>query len=366
MDSIGLVRAQRWNAPQPLRLASGALLLRYALAYETYGRLNRARDNAVLVMHALSGDAHLAGRHHADDRKVGWWDALVGPGRALDTDHVFVICVNVLGGCAGSTGPGSLNPMTGEPYRLTFPVITIPDMVAAQMRLLDTLGIRQLHAVIGGSMGGMLTLALAVMHPYRTRLAIPLATTARSNAQAIAWASLGRRAIMSDPAWQDGNYGAQPANGLALARMIAHMTYVSEARLEDRFSRTLQGHTGLRYDLEREFAIESYLNYQGQSFVERFDANSYLYITKAIDYWDLAAPFGGLAAAFSQARCRWLVASYTTDWLYPPAESERIVDGIAQAGGMVEYYPFASPLGHDAFLLEVGQLTPVLRRALLA
>ncbi len=361
---VGLVQTRFWHSPLPLMLESGATLHNWNLAYEAYGRLNAARDNAILIMHALSGDAHVAGRFSSQDRKPGWWDAMVGPGRAFDTNRFFVLCANVLGGCRGSTGPGSVNPLTEQPYRLDFPVITIGDMVAAQVRLLDALGVEQVRAVVGGSMGGMQVIELAVHYPERVRLAIPLATTARSNAQAIAWSSIGRRAITNDPAWQDGNYRAQPANGLALARMIAHMTYVSEERLDRRFDRSLQSPAGLRYVLDREFAIESYLDYQGQSFVERFDANSYLYITKAMDYWDVAANAPSLASAFAPARCRWLVASYSSDWLYPPAESELMVVAIRGSGGLVDYHPFTSSFGHDAFLLEEAALTPVLQAAL--
>lgn len=364
-EEIGIVQPQFWTSHTPLELQSGAVLSEWTLAYETYGELNRTRDNAILIMHALSGDAHVAGRHQPDDRKPGWWHAMVGPGRVFDTEQFFVICANVLGGCRGSTGPGSLNPATGKPYRLSFPVVTVPDMVAAQVRLLDHLGISEVHAAIGGSMGGMQVIELAVNHPDRVRLAMPLATTARSNAQAIAWTSIGRRAIVNDPEWAAGEYTRQPASGLALARMVAHMTYLSEERLEARFGRNLQEQGGLHYELEREFAVESYLEYQGRSFVERFDANSYLYITKAMDYWDVTRGSEPLAAAFARARCRWLVASFTSDWLYPPAQSEQIVSAITDAGGAVDYYPFVSALGHDAFLLEDALLTPVLRAALL-
>ncbi|GAC1644809.1 MAG: homoserine O-acetyltransferase [Herpetosiphon sp.] len=358
------VRLQSWQSPEPLLLKSGAILEAWSLAYETYGRLNAARDNAILVMHALSGDAHVAGRYSPDDHKPGWWDTMVGPGRALDTNRFFVICANVIGGCRGSTGPCSVDPRTGDTYRLRFPVVTIGDMVAAQVKLLDHLGISQLHAAIGGSMGGMQVIDLAVNHPDRVRIAIPLATTARSSAQAIAWSSIGRRAITIDPAWQGGNYQTQPGDGLGLARMIAHMTYVSDQRLTNRFDRATVHSTAPHFTLEQEYSVEGYLDYQAQTFVERFDANSYLYITKAMDYWDISAGHASMAAAFAAARCRWLVASFQSDWLYPPTDSDTFVDSIRRSGGQVEYHTFASTLGHDAFLLEHAALTPVIDAAL--
>ena len=363
---IGLVetRYQTWD--EPLLLESGASIAPLTLAYEMYGELNAARGNAILIMHALSGDAHVAGRHQPSDRKPGWWDTMVGPGRAFDTDRFCVICANVLGGCRGSTGPSSIDPATGTRYNLRFPVVTIGDMVNAQVRLLDHLGIDCLVAAIGGSMGGMQVLQLAVAHPDRVRLAIPLATTARSSAQAIAFGAIGRRAIMSDPRWRNGDYPADdpPADGLATARMVGHMTYLSDERLAWRFDRRLQHRTRLSFTLEHEFAVESYLNYQGRSFVERFDANSYLYITKAMDYFDLTAGTTSLAEVFRGTRAEFLVASFSTDWLYPPAESEAIVDALRAAGRPVEYHALHSVLGHDAFLLETELLTPLIESAL--
>ncbi len=349
-----------------MRLQSGARLAPITLADETYGRLNRARNNVILVMHALSGDAHAAGRHHSTDRKPGWWDAMIGPGRAFDTDRYFVVCANVIGGCQGSTGPSSIDPRTGRRYNLRFPVITIGDMVDAQVRLLDHLGIQQLHAVIGGSMGGMQVLDFAVRYPDRLRLAVALATTARSTAQAIAWSTIGRRAIMSDPQWRNGDYhpDSPPADGLAIARMIGHMTYLSEERLDWRFDRQLQDTQDINYTLQREFAVESYLDYQGRSFVERFDANSYLYITKAMDYWDLTRNGRSLPRVLGQTRAPFFVASFTSDWLYPPADSERIVEALEDAGRDVTYHALTSPLGHDAFMLEYEVLTPLLEDAL--
>ncbi len=365
-EGVGLVdrRYQTWDTP--LQLESGASLAPLTLAYEMYGELYEAHGNAIQVFHALSGDAHLAGRHRSDDRNPGWWDAMVGPGKPFDTERFCVICANVPAGCQGSTGPSSINPLTGQHYNLTFPVVTIGDMVDAQVRLLDALGIEQLAAAVGGSMGGMQALQLAVAHPERVRVVIPLATTARSSAQAIAFSAIGRRAITSDPRWRHGNYPADdpPADGLAVARMIGHMTYLSDERLEWRFGRRLQHTSALSYTLEQEFAIESYLEYQGSSFVDRFDANSYLYITKAMDYWDLTRPYGTLSSAFERAHAHFVVASFSSDWLYPPAESELIVDAVEAAGGSVEYHALTSPLGHDAFLLESDLLAPIIEGAL--
>jgi homoserine O-acetyltransferase/O-succinyltransferase len=365
-DTIGLVerRYQTWH--EPLLLESGAELGPVTLAYETYGSLDPARDNAILIMHALSGDAHVAGRHTPEDRKPGWWDTMVGPGKAFDTDRFCVICANVIGGCQGSTGPSSIDPRTGERYNLRFPVITIADMVNAQVRLLDRLGIQQVAAAVGGSMGGMQVLQLATAHPERVRLAIPLATTARSSAQAIAFSAIGRRAIMADPRWRGGDYPADdpPADGLSIARMVGHMTYLSEERQARRFDRQLQDRSELGYTLEREFAVESYLDYQGQSFVNRFDANSYLYITKAMDYWDLTRDRPSLSDAFRRARAEFLVASFSSDWLYPAGESEAIVAALREARRSVEYHHITSPLGHDAFLLESEILTPIIEEAL--
>jgi len=365
-DGVGLVEQRFHTWQEPLPLESGASLGPITLAYETYGKLDAGRRNAVLIMHALSGDAHVAGRHRPEARKPGWWDTMVGPGKAFDTERYFVICANILGGCQGSTGPSSINPRTGERYNLAFPVITIRDMVEAQIRLLDVLGVEQLLATAGGSMGGMQVLQLAAAHPERVRLAIPLATTARSSAQAIALSAIGRRAIMADPRWRGGNYPVDdpPADGLAIARMVGHITYLSDERLEWRFGRRLQERADLGYTLEQEFAVESYLDYQGRSFVERFDANSYLYITKAMDYWDLGRGRKSLADALRRTQARFLVASFSSDWLYPPAESDTLVEALHAAGRPVEYHTVTSPLGHDAFLLESELLTPIIADAL--
>jgi homoserine O-acetyltransferase/O-succinyltransferase len=363
---LGIVQTQYARWEEPLRLQSGASLAPITLAYESYGTLNERRDNAILVMHALSGDAHAAGRHSPDDRKPGWWNEMIGPGHAFDTARYYVLCVNVIGGCKGSTGPSSINPATGRPYGSDFPIVTIPDMVAAQMRLLDRLGIDTLHAVIGGSMGGMQALELAIAYPERVRLAVLLAMAARHGAQQIAFNHIGRQAIMRDPNWRGGHYydGPPPAAGLATARMVGHMTYLSEERLQWRFGRDLQTLDAPGFSFEPEFAIESYLNYQGHSFVDRFDANSYLYITKALDYYDASAGRGSLVAALERARARLLIASFSSDWLYPPHESQALAAAARTAGRDVEYLELDSVLGHDAFLLEHERLTPLIADAI--
>lgn len=365
-SDVGIVQTQYATWQEPLRLRNGAELGPFTLAYETYGTLNAARDNVILVMHALSGDAHAAGRHHPGDRKPGWWNEMIGPGRAFDTSRYFVLCANVIGGCKGSTGPSSINPATGRPYGTDFPVVTIPDMVAAQLRLLDRLGIERVHAAVGGSMGGMQVLELAINHPERVALAVALATAAKHGPQQIAFNHIGRQAIMRDPQWRGGHYydGPIPENGLATARMVGHMTYLSAERLQWRFGRDLQALPELSYSFESEFAVESYLNYQGNSFVDRFDANSYLYITKALDYFDACAGYASLVEAFEHARARFLIASFSSDWLYPPQDSETLVAAARMAGRDVEYIALDSVLGHDAFLLEYQRLTPVIADAI--
>lgn len=361
-----IVQPQQMSWDEPLRLRSGLELGPITLAYETYGTLNAQRDNAVLVMHTLTGDAHAAGRHHTDDPKAGWWDTLIGPGRGVDTTRYFVICANVIGGCGGSTGPGSIDPVTGRPYGMRFPMVTIPDMVTAQIRLLDRLGIRTLRGAIGGSMGGMQVLELAINHPDRVQVAIIVASPARHSAQAIAFNYIGRQAIMSDPNWRGGDYYGRtpPVAGLATARQLAHMTYLSAERLQWRFGRDLQNATERGYTFAPEMSIESYLSYQGSSFTARFDANSYLYITKALDYFDAQEGFPSLTAAAQQARARFLIASYSSDWLYPPHESEALAEVLAQAGRDVQYVALDSPLGHDAFLLEYKEFAPLVTAAL--
>lgn len=344
---------------EPMPLDSGETLGPLTLAYETYGTLNAERSNAILICHALSGDAHAAGI--SPDGKIGWWDDCIGPGKAFDTNKFFIVCSNVIGGCQGSTGPSSLNPRTGKPYALGFPVITITDMVRAQRYLLDHLGIEKLLAVAGGSMGGMQVLQWTVSYPERVRAALPLATTARHSPMLIAFSEVGRQAIYADPHWRGGNYyddGARPNVGLALARMIGHITYLSEESMHQKFGRRLQGRENYGYDFCTEFAVESYLHYKGNRFTERFDANSYLYITKAMDYFDLANGHGSLVKAFEQcAPIMYLVVSFTSDWLYPSYHSKDIVSALTAVGADVTYCNLQSTWGHDAFLLEVETMT---------
>jgi homoserine O-acetyltransferase/O-succinyltransferase len=361
-EGVGLVQRQYLTWTEPLELESGQVLGPLTLAYETYGQLNAARDNAILLLHALSGDAHAAGRHSAGERKAGWWDAMVGPGKPFDTERYYVICSNVIGGCMGSTGPSSRDPRSGRYYGARFPVITIGDMVRAQSRLLDALGIERLLAVAGGSMGGFQALEWATAQPERVGGALLLATAARSSAQTVAWNSIGRRAIMSDPRWRGGDYYEHepPTDGLAVARMIGHVTYVSEPVLEQKFGRRLQGGAEPAFSLEREFAIESYLDYQGEIFNARFDANSFLYITKAMDYWDLPARYGSLDAAMARVRGRTLLISFDSDWLYPTSESRMIADALTRQGRPVEHVDLASPAGHDAFLIDFAAQRPII------
>ncbi len=356
--SIGTVELREIRWEEPLLLESGESLGPITIAYETYGTLNAARDNAILVLHALSGDAHVAGSHAGDDEKLGWWDDMVGPGKGLDTDKYFIICSNVIGGCQGSTGPASVNPATGRPYGLHFPVLTIADMVSAQVRLIDHLGIDRLLAVVGGSMGGMQALEWAVAHPSRVRVAIPLATTPRLSPQSIALNEVGRQAIYADPNWQKGDYYGRtaPDSGLALARMIGHITYLSDKSMHQKFGRRLQTRERYGFDFSTEFAVESYLQYHGQSFIRRFDANSYLYITKAMDYFDLANGHGTLAKRFAGVTSRFLVVSFSSDWLYPPYQSKELVRALKANGGDVTYCEIESSYGHDAFLLETDRL----------
>ncbi|WP_084032163.1 homoserine O-acetyltransferase MetX [Desulfonatronum lacustre] len=339
---------------ETLHLESGQTLHPVTVAYETYGRLNEGRDNAVLVCHALSGDAHAAGYYGLEkDEKPGWWDVLIGPGKPLDTDKYFVISSNFLGGCKGSTGPSSINPATGKPYGLDFPFYTVKDMVQVQRRLLKHLGVPRLLAVIGGSLGGMQVLQWAISFPEMVRGAIPIATTARLSPQAIAFNEVARQAIMSDPDWNGGDYtlDAQPERGLGLARMIGHITYLSEQAMLHKFSRRFINGQGRSFCLTKDFQVESYLHHQGSSFVRRFDANTYLYITRAMDYFDLEAAYGRLSTAFSGCRCPFLVVSFTSDWLFPPEQSRELVQALRRVGLDVSYCNIESDQGHDAFLL---------------
>ena len=346
--------------PGVFGLASGQQLAGLAIGYETYGRLNADASNAILVCHALTGDQHVASAHPRTG-KPGWWARLVGPGLPVDPARHFIVCANVLGGCGGSSGPGSIDPATGRQYAMTFPVITIRDMVRAQAALLDQLGVGVLQAVVGGSMGGMQALDWAVAFPERVRSVVGIATAARHSAQNIAFHEVGRQAIMADPAWRDGNYGdTPPAAGLAVARMAAHITYLSEEGLTARFGRRLQDRAALGFGFDADFQVESYLRHQGLAFVERFDANSYLYITRALDYFDLGAPHDGvLAKAFAGTATRFAIVSFTSDWLYPTAEAKRVVRALNAAGAAVSFVELASPHGHDAFLLDTPEMNRV-------
>ena len=352
--SVGLVEPRSWTFQDPaLDLDCGRSLAPVTQTYETYGTLSPERDNAILIFHALSGDAHLAGYHTPTDRKPGWWDIMVGPGKAFDTEKYLVICANVVGGCKGSTGPASTDPQTGNPYGLGFPMVTIGDMVRAQRRLIDHLGVDRLLAVAGGSMGGMLALDWAVRYPDGTASVLAIATSARMNAQGIAFNEVGRQAIMADPNWQKGDYYGEtlPGAGLAIARMVGHITYLSEEQMRAKFGRRLQDRKDLSYDFETEFQVESYLRYQGSRFVERFDANSYLYITKAIDYFDLANGHRSLVEALEDVRAEFLVVSFSSDWLYPTSESKAIVRALQANGVPTTFIDIPNAYGHDAFLL---------------
>ncbi|HAJ37671.1 MAG TPA: homoserine O-acetyltransferase [Chloroflexi bacterium] len=365
-NSVGPVYTQFFTfaEEEPFPLESGETLQPVTLAYETYGALNADRSNAILICHALSGGAHAAGELDGDPTRLGWWEETIGPGKAFDTDRFFVICSNVIGSCYGSTGPASINPATGKPYGLNFPVVTIGDMVRAQVKLIDHLGIERLLCVAGGSMGGMQVLEWAAHHPQRLRAAIPIATTAHHSPMLIAFSEVGRQAIYADPAWNHGAYydtAQKPDAGLAVARMVGHITYLSEESMHLKFGRRLQGHEKYGYEFETEFEVESYLKYNGHKFTQRFDANSYLYVTKAMDYFDLTQPTGSLAAAFADsAHVKFLVISFTSDWLYPSYHSKQLVSALTAAGVDVTYLDVKSSWGHDAFLLEVETMTNLL------
>lgn len=361
--SVGIVKTHHFTfaeSPNEMKLESGQKLGPITLAYETYGELNKEKDNAILIFHALSGDAHAAGKHSADDKKVGWWDSMIGPGKGFNTDKYFVICANVIGGCKGSTGPSSVNPKTGKPYGTDFPVITIRDMVKAQKYLIDHMGITQLLAVTGGSMGGMQALEWVVCFPGTVKSVILFATAAVQSPQNIALQEVGRKAIINDPNWHGGHYYGKgsPAHGLAVARMIGHVTYLSEASMGQKFGRKLQGKEKYSFDFSPEFQVESYLHHQGDAFTKRFDANSYLYITRAIDYFDLSDG-KPLADRFKDVQAKFLVISFSTDWLYPPYQSEEIVRALKANSIDVSYNNINSTYGHDAFLIDDKKLTPI-------
>lgn len=345
-----------------LTLDCGVTLKPVEVAYQTYGQLDDARSNAILITHAFSGDAHAAGIS-AETGKPGWWDNMIGPGKGFDTSRFFVICSNVLGGCRGTTGPGSPNPATGQPFAMQFPGITIADMVRLQARLMDHLGIERLLAVAGGSMGGMQVLEWAVSYPDRVVAALPIASTARHSAMQIAFNEVGRQAVMADPDWNSGAYygGKLPGRGLSVARMVGHITYMSDESMREKFGRRFRGKEQPSFDFSADFEVESYLRYRGSQFVDRFDANSYLYITKAMDYFDVGAGFQSLGAALERARARFLVISFTSDWLYPSYQSLEIVNALRSRNRDVAYCELPSNYGHDAFLVEVGEQTEIVR-----
>ncbi len=380
--SVGWVEAETvelFTAENPLTLKTGETLGPVMVEYEAYGKLNAAKDNAVLVLHALSGDAHAAGwdkkiadtgRHWRADRP-GWWDAMIGPGKPIDTNRFYVICSNFLGSCYGTTGPSSVNPQTGKPYACDFPVVMISDWVRVQAELMDHLGIDKLYAVVGGSLGGQQAIEWALAYPERVKKAIVLAAAPRLSAQGLAFNAVGRHSIMKDPQFQHGDYYDQkegPDAGLATARMLAHITYLSEEAMDEKFGRRLQDKEKPDFHLGQEFQIESYLEYQGRTFVERFDANSYLYITRAMDYYDAAADWGGgnLDQACKRVKADVMVVSFSTDWLYPPDECEAFARALTRNGSPVTYVDVPSAYGHDAFLIQVDEVGHLLRHFLTA
>ena len=386
--SVGVVETQYLDLPAPLSLDCGRELSGVRIAYETYGKLSPARDNVILVCHALSGDAHAAGisptpaaastrdGFRAEERDagttagLGWWDGMIGPGKAFDTDEYFVVSSNLLGGCRGTTGPSSTNPATGRPYGSEFPVITVADMVRAEHALLQALGIDRLGAVAGGSLGGMQALEWAVQFGDRVGAIIPIASTHALQPQGVAWNAIARNAIAADPAWQGGHYygtGRAPDAGMGIARMVGHITYLSATSLAGKFGRRLQFADDIRYRLtDPEFEVESYLRYQADSFVKRFDANTYLYTSRALTYFDLARQYGGgdLAAAVAPIAARTLLIAFSSDWLYPPSDSERLAAALRAAGKQVEIQVIDAPYGHDCFLLEEARQAPMIRQFL--
>jgi len=386
--SVGTVETQHLDLETPIQLDCGRQLNQVRVAYETYGTLSPARDNVILVCHALSGDAHAAGyaktppaqgtrdgfgaeeRDGDAGRGLGWWDGMIGPGKAFDTDRYFVVSTNLLGGCRGTTGPSSIDPATGRPYGSTFPVITVADMVRTQRAFLDALGIDRLAAVAGGSLGGMQALEWAVLYPDQVDAVVAIASTHALHAQGVAWNAIAREAIMRDPAWQGGHYygtGRAPDAGMGVARMVGHTTYLSAPALDGKFGRRLQSAADIRYTMtEPEFAVESYLRHQASSFVQRFDANTYLYLSRALTYFDLAREHGNgsLTRALERVAARTLLIAFSSDWLYPPSASEEIAEALRSLGKPVEFHVIDAPYGHDCFLLEEARQTPIIRRFL--
>jgi len=361
--SVGIVEPKSVTFDVDLKLESGRILGPVTLAYETYGELNASGTNAILVAHAWTGSAHLAGKHSEDDAKPGWWDAIVGPGRLLDTNRWCVICSNVIGSCFGSTGPASENPRTGKRYNLSFPVITVRDMVRAQALLLDHLGIGRLVTVLGGSMGGMQALEWATQFPERIASAIVLATTPRPSAQAISLNAVARWAIFNDPSWKKGEYRKNPKDGLALARGIGHITFLSDESMTAKFGRRFSARDGL-FDFFGQFEVERYLFYNGYSFVDRFDANSFLYLAKALDLYDVAWGYESMEEAFRRIEAPVQFFAFTSDWLYPPSQTEEMATVLASLGTRTEYHLIPSSYGHDAFLLEHETFAPLVREFL--
>ncbi len=361
MANIGIVETKYFQIDEKIKLESGVEFGPISVAYETYGELNENKDNVILLLHALTGDAHAAGYHSESDRKPGWWNDMVGPGKAFDTDKYFVVASNMLGGCSGTTGPCAINPETGKAYGLSFPVITIEDTVKVQKKLIDSMGIKKV-IVAGGSMGGMQALEWSITHPDMVDSVIIIASTARLSAQGIAFNAVGRNAILSDPDFNNGDYydkEQQPEKGLAIARMVGHITYLCEAAMHNKFGREFKDKPN--FDFNIDFQVESYLQHQGQIFVDRFDANSYLYITKAVDYFDLANKYGSLEKAFEKTNSKFLVMSFTTDWLFPTWQSKEIVSALVKAGKDVSFLEIESPCGHDAFLLEFETQTKIVK-----
>ncbi|MFC0531512.1 homoserine O-acetyltransferase MetX [Phytohabitans kaempferiae] len=385
--SVGSVETRYVDLPQPVRLDCGRELHPVRVAYETYGALSPGKDNAILVCHALSGDAHAAGfsksssssardgfgaeeRDGSAGKGLGWWDGMIGPGKAFDTDRFFVVCTNLLGGCGGTTGPSSLDPVTGQPYGSSFPVITVADMVRTERAFLNVLGIERLAAVAGGSLGGMQALEWAILFPDQVDAVVSIASTHALHPQGVAWNSIARDAIMRDPAWQGGHYygtGRAPDAGMGVARMVGHITYLSAPALHDRFGRRLQFADDIRYTLtEPEFEVESYLRHQADSFVRRFDANTYLYTSRALTYFDLSRQHGGgsLTRALEGVSARTLLIAFSSDWLYPPSASQEIEEALSTVGKPVELHVIEAPYGHDCFLLEEARQTPIIRQFL--
>jgi homoserine O-acetyltransferase/O-succinyltransferase len=356
---IAETRSARFDS---LSLDCGVTLAPVEVAYQTYGQLDAERSNAILITHAFSGDSHAAGTD-PETGKPGWWDSMIGPGKGFDTDRFFVICSNVLGGCRGTTGPTCINPATGQPFATKFPGITIADMVRLQAKLMTHLGIERLLAVAGGSMGGMQVLEWAVSYPHRVVAALPIASTARHSAMQIAFNEVGRQAVMADPDWNGGNYygSKPPGRGLSVARMVGHITYMSDDSMREKFGRRFRDRETPSFDFGADFEVESYLRYRGSQFVDRFDANSYLYITKAMDYFDAGAGFASLSVSLERAQARFLVISFTSDWLYPSYQSLEIVNALRSRNRDVAYCELPSTYGHDAFLVEVAEQSEIVR-----